>query len=155
MRGAAPSPRAALRGVLVWALVAVQTAPAAGDTPVAARTIRAQSVLMPGDLTTAPGEVPGAVLDTARLIGQEARIALYAGRPIMEGDVGPPALVARNQLVRLVYDAGGLSIAAEGRALGRGGAGDSLRVMNLASRATVTGVVRPDGAVAVGAEPGA
>ena len=145
---------AALRGALVWALVAVGTAPSAADTPVAARTIRAKAILTPDDLTMAPGEVPGAILDPDLIVGQEARVALYAGRPIMPGDVGPPALVERNAIVRLIYDVGGLSIVTEGRALGRGGVGDSLRVMNLASRATVTGSVRPDGAVEVGLAPG-
>ena len=127
---------------------------AAADTPAAARTIRAQTILAPSDLTTIPGEVPGAIGDLAAIVGQEARVALYAGRPIMPGDVGPPALVDRNQVVRLVHDAGGLSIVTEGRALGRGGVGDALRVMNLASRATVTGIVQPDGTVAVGSAPG-
>ena len=151
-----------MRAVLVIAAVLaallaaamVTAAPAAADTPVTARTIRAQTILAPSDLTTTPGDVPGAILDLDAILGQEARVALYAGRPIMPGDVGPPALVDRNQIVRLVHDAGGLSITAEGRALGRGGIGDELRVMNLASRTTVTGVVQPDGSVAVGAAPG-
>ena len=139
---------------MVAAALAVAAISARADTPVAARTIRAQSVLAPSDLTMAPGEVPGAILDAEEIVGQEARVAIYAGRPIMPGDVGPPALVDRNQIVRLVHDAGGLSIVTEGRALGRGGVGDALRVMNLASRATVTGVVQPDGTVAVGPRAG-
>ncbi len=143
---------AALAAALAAALVAA--APARAQTPVTARTIRAQTILAPSDLTTMEGEVPGAILELDAIVGQEARVALYAGRPIMPGDVGPPAVVDRNQIVRLVHDAGGLSIVTEGRALGRGGVGDVLRVMNLASRATVTGVVRPDGTVAVGAAPG-
>ena len=148
------SPAAAIRGVLIWVLLAITTAPSAADTPVAARTIRAGTVLTLADLTMAPGEVPGAITDPGLIAGLEARVALYAGRPIMAGDVGPPALVERNGIVRLVYDVGGLSIVTEGRALGRAGAGDTLRVMNLASRATVTGYVRPDGAVVVGLAPG-
>ena len=34
--------------------------------------------------------------------------------------------------------------------MGRAGIGDSLRVMNLNSRSTVTGIVQADGTVAVG-----
>jgi flagella basal body P-ring formation protein FlgA len=63
--------------------------------------------------------------------------------------IGPPALIARNQIVTLFYHSGPLVIAAEGRALGRAGPGDALRVMNLSSRSTVTGFVRPDGTVLV------
>jgi flagella basal body P-ring formation protein FlgA len=51
--------------------------------------------------------------------------------------------------VSLVYRRGPLSILAEGRALGRGGVGDSVRVINIASRATVTGLVAPDGTLTV------
>ena len=50
-------------------------------------------------------------------------MAIYAGRPVRPGDLGPPALVERNQLVPLVYQPGGLAISTEGRALGRGGGG--------------------------------
>ncbi|MEM9126779.1 MAG: flagella basal body P-ring formation protein FlgA, partial [Pseudomonadota bacterium] len=42
-----------------------------------------------------------------------------------------------------------LSITTEGRALGRGAAGDRIRVMNLSSRTTVTGLIRPDGQIEV------
>lgn len=129
-------------------------APAAAETVVAARTIRAHSLIGPGDLTTIPEDVPGALADPALVVGQEARVALFAGRPILPTEIGPPALVERNAIVRLAYEAGGLSIAAEGRALDRAGAGDAVRVMNLASRATVTGLVRSDGTVAVGHAPG-
>ena len=146
--------RAPLILAAVVVALAVAALAAAADTPVAARTIRAQTILAPSDLAMAPGEVPGAILDAGAIVGQEARVALYAGRPIMPGDVGPPALVDRNQIVRLVHDVGGLSIVTEGRALGRGGVGDALRVMNLASRATVTGVVQPDGTIAVGPRAG-
>ena len=142
------------RAALVGLLAAAQAAPAVADTPVAARTIRAHALIGPGDLATTPGEVPGAILDPALIVGQEARVALFAGRPIMPGEIGPPALVERNALVRLAFQAGGLSILAEGRALDRAGAGDLVRVMNLASRATVTGLVLSDGTVAVGHAPG-
>lgn len=135
------------------ALLALLAAPAAADTPVTARTLRAQHLVTPADLVMIQGEVPGALGDPGLIVGLETRVALYAGRPVMPGDVGPPALVERNQIVPLIYDAGGLSIRAEGRALGRGGLGDSLRVMNLASRNTVTGRVRADGAVEVGSAP--
>ena len=94
--------------------------------------------------------MPEAFADPAAVLGQEARVAIYAGRPVLAGDIGPPALVERNQTVTLVYSRGALTILAEGRSLGRGGAGDSLRAMNIASRTTVTGRVAGDGTVHVG-----
>jgi flagella basal body P-ring formation protein FlgA len=124
--------------------------PAAADTVVATRTIRAMAVIGPEDVALAPGSVPGTLGSPADALGMEARVTLYAGRPIRAADIGPPAVVERNQIVPLVYQAGPLSILAEGRALARAGIGDTIRVMNLASRFTVSGRVRPDGTVVVG-----
>ena len=136
-----------LRAALALLLLA---APAAADTLVATRTIRAQSVLMPGDIALVTAGAPGALSDPAAALGQEARVTLYAGRPIRPGDLGPPAMVERNQIVALSYRAGGLYIDTEGRALARGGTGEVIRVMNLASRSTVSGRIMPDGRIEVG-----
>jgi flagella basal body P-ring formation protein FlgA len=131
-------------------LVAALAAPAAADTLVAARTIRAQAILGPADLAMVEAEVPGALADPAEALGMEARVVLYAGRPIRAGDVGPPALVERNQIVPMIYDQSGLTIQTEGRALGRAAAGERVRVMNLGSRSTVSGTVDEAGRVIVG-----
>ena len=122
---------------------------AADEMVVAARTIRAGTVLSSGDLRLAPGDAPGALTDPGAAIGQETLVAIYAGRPIHPTNLGPPALVDRNQIVRLVYRSGALSIVADGRALGRAAEGEAVRVMNLSSRATVTGTVGGDGTVQV------
>lgn len=124
-------------------------APAGADTLIAAHTIRAKSLLGPSDLTLAKGDTPGALSDPEAAIGMEARVTLYAGRPIRAGDLGPPALVERNQIVPLIYDRSGLRIATEARVLARGGLGDLVRAMNLDSRTTVTGTVARDGTILV------
>ncbi|MDA5095093.1 flagellar basal body P-ring formation chaperone FlgA [Aliiroseovarius sp. KMU-50] len=129
--------------------LAILTPPAHADTVLAGRTMRAHSVLTEADLKLSPGDVPGSYISVDELVGMETRVVLYAGRPIRIGDVGPPALIDRNQIVRLLYNTGGLQIAAEGRSLSRGGVGDRIRVMNLSSRSTITGTVRPDGSVTV------
>lgn len=136
------------RVALLFLLLA--SAPAAqADMVVAAHTIRAQTIIRAGDLVVKPGEMTGVADAPDLLIGQEARIAIYAGRPIRLSDVGPPAVIERNQLVPLVFMGGGLRISAEGRSLERAGAGDMVRVMNMSSRATVSGRVQPDGRVMV------
>ena len=114
------------------------------------RAIRAQTVLAPEDLTLVEEAVPGAVGAIELAIGQEARVALYPGRPILESQLGAPALVERNAMVRMTYIEGPLRIVTEGRALDRAAAGEPVRVMNLASRQTVTGTVAPDGSIEVG-----
>lgn len=135
-----------------WLLTAVLLALASAghaDVVVASRTLRAQMVIGSEDVALASGEVPGTLIALEEAIGQETRTVVYAGRAIRIDDIGPPALIERNQLVALVFRHGALSITAEGRALGRGGVGDRLRVINIASRATVTGTVAPDGTLVV------
>ncbi len=137
-----------MRSVL-WVLIVMSPMAVQAEIVVPTRTIRAKEIIVASDLELTNTEVDGVVMDPGLLIGQEARVALYPGRPIRETDVGPPAIVDRNDLVVLVFNRQPLSITAEGRALGRGAAGDRIRVMNLSSRTTVTGHIRPDGQIEV------
>ena len=114
------------------------------------RAIRARTVLAAGDLTVVGEAVPGAVAAIEEAVGKEAKVTLYPGRPILLDQLGAPALVERNALVRMNYARGPLHIVTDGRALDRAGVGEPVRVMNLVSRQTVTGVVAPDGSVEVG-----
>jgi flagella basal body P-ring formation protein FlgA len=127
----------------------LMTTPAFADIVVPTRTIRSQSILGPGDVQVIQGEAPGTYIALDEVIGQEARVVLYAGRPIRIEDIGPPALIERNQIVTIYYISGPLVIAAEARSLSRGGVGDAVRVMNLGSRSTVTGIIRADGTITV------
>ena len=129
---------------LIWGL------PVAADFLVPVRTIRPNTLLTADDFIPKSGSMLGVVEDLNEVVGQEARVALYAGRPVRRADVGPPPLVDRNVLVRLVFASGGLAIVTEGRSLGRGAEGDIIRVMNLASRTTLFGEVQSDGSVKVG-----
>lgn len=134
---------------IVFALLILSALPAQADMVVAARTIRAQTILTPADLRVSDAAMPGTFAAITEVIGQEARVILYPGRPILPEDVGPPAIVDRNQIVPLVYARDGLTIRMDGRALGRGSTGDVVRVMNLQSRTTLSGKVQPDGSVRV------
>lgn len=136
--------------VAIALCLAIAAGPAWAESLVAARLIRAMTVIVPEDVAMVQAPHPGAMTDPALALGQEARVTLYPGRPIRAQDLGPPAVVDRNQIVPLTFRMGALTIRAEGRALSRGAAGDLIRVLNLASRNTVTGLVRPDGSVAVG-----
>lgn len=138
-----------LRIACAIALLVAAPGGAAADMIVAARTIRAQEVISERDITLKAGEMPGVAAHPSAIIGKEARVALYAGRPIRLADVGAPALVERNQIVTLVFNHGGLLILAEGRSLSRAGAGEPVRAMNLASRNTVSGRVGADGRIHV------
>jgi flagellar basal body P-ring formation protein FlgA len=139
-----------MKQVLAVLLLCVLAPPGWAETVVATHTIRAQSVLTAADVQLAKGNTPGAFSAIEDVLGLEARVNLFAGRPVLSGDIGAPAVIDRNQLVRLTFQSGGLSITADGRSLGRAGVGEILRVMNLGSRQTVSGVVQVDGSVVVG-----
>jgi flagellar basal body P-ring formation protein FlgA len=136
------------RIVLAHVLVLISP-PVAAEVVVASRTIRPQTIIAATDVALRSGDMPGAAAALAEVVGREARIAIYAGRPVMRADTGPPAVVERNQLVVMHYVTASLTISADGRALGRAAIGERVRVMNLDSRATVLGTVRPDGSITV------
>ncbi|AZV80125.1 flagella basal body P-ring formation protein FlgA [Parasedimentitalea marina] len=119
------------------------------DTLVPVRTIRAKQVITAEDLAYKSVDIAGTFSDPAEVIGQEARVSLYAGRPIRPGDIGPPAIIERNDLIMLKFSRGGLVISTEGRSLGRGSEGEIIRAMNLASRTTISGRISADGSIEV------
>ena len=105
----------------------------------AVRTLRVGTILEPSDLRAANGaEIDGSMA----IVGMEVRRAIYAGRRVERGFVGPPTLVKRNDIVVMHYNVGGLGIRTEGRAMSAGGEGEPVRVMNLDSRLTVRAIVR-------------
>ncbi|AKS47801.1 flagella basal body P-ring formation protein FlgA [Octadecabacter temperatus] len=127
------------------AFFVVLAAPVTADTIVATRTIPARSIIGVDDVLLREVDVAGALSAPDLAIGQEARVALYAGRPIRAGDIGPPAVIERNQIITLVYQRNGVVISTEGRALDRAGPGDVIRVMNLTSRTTVSAQIDATG----------
>ncbi|MEM0922362.1 MAG: flagellar basal body P-ring formation chaperone FlgA [Pseudomonadota bacterium] len=134
----------ALAALILWPGLAT-----AEGTLVAAHSITAKSVIGPSDIRKGSQTVPGALSDPGEAIGREARVTLYVGRPIRAGDLRDPAVVERHDLVRLSYSKGPLWIVTEARALDRGSQGERIQVMNLDSRAVVTGVVSGPGEVVI------
>ena len=130
-------------------LMAVSVSAASCETLTTSRLVRPNSIIAPSDLGVLVQDVPGALSPDVDIIGLEAKVTLYPGRPILADHVGPAALIERNQPVVVVFQNGGLTIATDGRALSRGALGDIVRVMNLSSRHTVSGKVQPDGSVVV------
>ena len=156
-------------GLLLSLLLAVRPAPAADDSwappgwspradaaatsdepvLVATRAIPSRTILTESDVALRRSPFGPGLDDVSAVIGQETRVAIYAGRPIRLEDIGPPALVERNERVLLRYVRGALRITAEGRALDRGAEGDWIRAINLSSRQTISGRVAADGVVEV------
>ena len=118
---------------------------ASADIVVPNRTLPAHTIIQPADVIAKTGDISGAVSDVNAVVGRETKRALYAGRPIALADIGEPAIIDRNGLLKLVYRTSGLRIETDGRSLDRGSAGDLVRVMNLGSRNTVTARIGEDG----------
>lgn len=137
-----------MRCLALLLTISVTAHPAFADSLFAARTLRSNTVLSADDLRLGPDE-DGALTDPADAIGMETILHIYAGQPIHATDLGPPALIERNQVIALNYSHAGLNIVTEGRALDRGAVGARIRVMNLESRSTVFGVVMIDGSVSI------
>ncbi|SPF78814.1 hypothetical protein ALP8811_02746 [Aliiroseovarius pelagivivens] len=137
-----------MKRFLTFLLVGVAI-PAAADTVVAAKNLRPGMIVSTQDVKLIDTHIAGGFQLLEDVVGQEARVVLYAGRPILPNNIGPPALIDRNQIVTLIYQAGPMTILAEGRSLGRGAVGDRVRVMNLSSRTTITGSVSANGDVIV------
>ncbi|MCK0168259.1 flagellar basal body P-ring formation chaperone FlgA [Jannaschia sp. S6380] len=130
-------------------LLALVAHPLAAESVTVIHAVRAGTALTADDLTFAETETEDGFADPRDVIGLEARVNLYPGRAILARDVGLPTVIERNAIVPLLFRRGGLTITLEGRALGRAGAGEPVRVMNLSSRATLTGIATETGAVVV------
>lgn len=135
--------------IRVFLLLLAMTPPATAQSVMAIHAVRAGTTLTADDLAFHTADATGGFADPRDLIGLEARVNLYPGRPILVRDVGLPTVVERNAIVPLIFRRGGLSILLEGRALGRAGAGEPVRVMNLSSRNTVVGIATETGQVIV------
>ena len=136
--------------VIFVAALAAGAVLAQSVTPVHA--IRSQTVLQADDLALSEGDAPGGIASIEAAVGQEAKVALYPGRPILASQLRSPALVERNAVVKMSYASGPLKIVTEGRVLDRAAVGETVRVMNLASKQTVMGTVAGDGSVEVGSQ---
>ncbi|MDQ2065296.1 flagellar basal body P-ring formation chaperone FlgA [Xinfangfangia sp. CPCC 101601] len=139
-----------LRAVI---LVLAMPISASAESLVALRTLPARTVITEADVALVDAKIDGALTALTPALGQEVKITVYAGRPLRAADIGPAALIDRNQTVQLVYHMAGLTILAEGRALERGPEGAVIRAMNIASKTTISGRVDALGRLIVGAAP--
>lgn len=87
--------------------------------------------------------------DLRAAIDKVARRALFAGMPLRSGDVQREEIVAKGDLVTIVYEAPGLMITMRGRASDAGAMGDVVSVTNPQSKRVLQGTVSGPGRVSV------
>ena len=89
------------------------------------------------------------ITSAADLIGQQTLRPLNAGVAINRLHVRVAPAVSRNQLVTLVYRRGGIELTGRAQALEDGQPGQSIRIVNPATRSTLVGTVAAGGTVEV------
>lgn len=123
------------------------------DVPVPTRAIAPGSVLTDADfaMRTLPATSLGrfTVVSPEAMQGYEVRRLLPEGRPVQTQSLQAPRVVRRGEKLELVYLRGALEVSAPARALEDGSVGAPVRVQNLTSNRTVTGIATEDGRVQV------
>ncbi|WP_375176195.1 flagellar basal body P-ring formation chaperone FlgA [Pseudooceanicola sp.] len=84
-----------------------------------------------------------------KLVGMEVRRMLTQGRPIMTQSVTKPIIIDRGDRISIRYDDGLLALSAPGKALADAHQGQEIRVVNLASNTSLTGIATGEGIVEI------
>ncbi|MCK1759600.1 flagellar basal body P-ring formation protein FlgA [Bradyrhizobium sp. 137] len=94
-------------------------------------------------------EVTGEPASRDRTVGMQLRRPMRAGMPIHVADIVKPDFVVRDQTVTIIYQVPGLHLTTRGKAIESGAEGDTVSVLNLQSKRTLTGTVTGRGQVTV------
>ncbi len=127
--------------VRVKGLYLVTTAPLAAGQLVGPGDVRREA----GELTAQAADV---LTDPTQAVGQAARVALAAGRPLAASHLRLPPAVVQGQPVKVVSRGPGFQVANDGVALSTAGDGQPAQV-RLAGGQVVRGVARSGGVVEI------
>lgn len=94
-------------------------------------------------------EITGEAASRDRTIGMQLRRPMRAGTPIRVADIVKPDFVLRDQSVTVIYQVPGIYLTTRGKALESGAEGDTVSVVNLQTKRTLTGTVTARGQVTV------
>lgn len=94
-------------------------------------------------------EVTGEAASRDRTLGMQLRRPMRAGTPIRVADIVKPDFVQRDQNVTVIYQVPGIYLTTRGKAIESGAEGDTISVLNLQTKRTLSGVVTGRGQVTV------
>lgn len=147
--GAAPQVRTA-------AATAAPAGRRAESALVYARDLQAGEVVQPEDLAWSKTPSYGVPLDAPRdsdtIIGQAAKRPLRAGSAVAQRDVAPAQVVKKDDIVAIAYEAGGIRLVLQAKALHGAAAGDTFDAVNPASKKVIQAVATGPGEAVVGPE---
>jgi flagellar basal body P-ring formation protein FlgA len=117
------------------------------------RPVERGDVLKASDLTIvrrpkAEGNV--VLTDSNAAVGLAARHELRPGQPLAAADLMKPDVVARDDIVTIIYQAPGVTLTLRGQAKDAGALGDTISVLNMESKRVVHAVVSGNDRVTVG-----
>ena len=87
------------------------------------------------------------------LTGLSPRRAIGMGQPVRISDVEPPVLIEKGALVSVTYNTPNMRLTTKGRALQTGALGETIDVLNPASRRTIQGVITGPNEIRIGNVP--
>ncbi|MBR0973726.1 flagellar basal body P-ring formation chaperone FlgA [Bradyrhizobium japonicum] len=94
-------------------------------------------------------EVTGEAASRDRTLGMQLRRPMRAGTPIRVADIVKPDFVQRDQSVTVIYQVPGIYLTTRGKALESGAEGDTISVLNLQTKRTLSGTVTARGQITV------
>jgi flagella basal body P-ring formation protein FlgA len=117
-----------------------------------ARNLAAGEIVQPADLiwgkaAAAPADTPS---DPDMVIGMAAKRALRAGASVSARDVGTAQVIKAGDIVTVLYEADGVSLSLQGKAMGAAGVGETLSVQNTTSKKIIQAMVTGPGEAVVG-----
>lgn len=117
-----------------------------------ARNIAAGETIQPTDLVwgkaaLAPADAPN---DPDAVVGLAAKRPLRAGAAVAGRDIAVQEVVKAGEVITLTYDADGVSLSLQAKAVSGGGVGETISVQNTSSKKIVQAVVVGPGQAAVG-----
>lgn len=124
------------------------------EVPVLKRSVRAGEVIKAEDIELR--DYPKSrsrsdtVLDVASLVGKSPERVISAGRPVRSMELEQPRVVKKNDLVKMVYNQGAMSISTSGQAMSDGIKGSMINVKNIASNKIVQAMVQDANTVVIG-----
>ena len=142
------------RRIVVRSGVSAGAGPSQGSVEVLtyARSLNAGEVVQPQDLVwgKAVSAALGAPADPSGVIGMAARRPLRAGALVSVRDLAAAIVIKAGDTVSVAYDDGGISLSLQGKASSQGGVGDTVSIVNPASKKTIQAVAVAPGQAVVG-----
>jgi flagella basal body P-ring formation protein FlgA len=114
------------------------------DAAILTRNVERGDVLKASDVVIErrpKAEVGSDAASRGHAVGMQMRKGVRAGQALRVADLGKPDLVQRDDNVTLIFEASGIYLTARGKAVDSGTEGDTVTVLNLQSKRTISGTV--------------